>query len=130
MLLAALRWRTKALIAAPLLLLWLFGVPVISDLLMRSLEDRFPHRSNDECPKSDAVFIFGGMLGLRAHVGGGIEWNEASERFYRAVDLYKAGKARVMVLSGGPESYDGGPDEGELLKKKQSRWAFPAAQLL
>jgi uncharacterized SAM-binding protein YcdF (DUF218 family) len=126
MLLAALRWQRRTLIAAPLLLLWVFGSPAISDQLMRSLEDRFPYRSNEECPKSDAVFVFGGMLGLRDHLGAGIEWNEAAERFDRAAELYQAGTARVLVLSGGPERYYGGPDEGELLKKRATALGIPA----
>ncbi len=130
MLLAALRWRTKSLIATPLLLLSLLGMPAISNLLMSSLEDHFPYLSNEECPHADAIFVFGGMLSLRSHKGGGIEWNEAAERFYRAVDLYKAGRADVLVLSGGPETYPGGPDEGGLLKKKQPSWVCPMAQLL
>jgi uncharacterized SAM-binding protein YcdF (DUF218 family) len=130
MLLAALRWRSKLLIATPLFLLSLFGMPAISNLLMSSLEDRFSYRSNNDCPRADAIFVFGGMLSLRSHQGGGIEWNEAAERFYRAIDLYKAGRANVLVLSGGPETYPGGPDEGELLKKKQRSWVCPTAQSL
>jgi len=130
MLLAALRWRRKSLIVISLLLLWLFSAPPISDQLMRSLEDRFPYRSNEECPVADAVFVFGGMLGPRGHPRADIEWNEAAERFERAVDLYNAGKAPLLVLSGGPERYDGGPDEGELLKKKLLLWASPTAQSL
>jgi uncharacterized SAM-binding protein YcdF (DUF218 family) len=118
MLLAALCRRRKRLIVAPLLLLSVLGAPVISDHLMRSLEDRFSYRSNKECPKADAVFVFGGMLGPRSHQGADIEWNEAIKRFDRAVELYKTGTARVLVLSGGAGTYEGGPNEGELLKKK------------
>jgi uncharacterized SAM-binding protein YcdF (DUF218 family) len=125
MLLAALCSRRRSLIAAPFLLLALLGAPVVSDHLMRSLEERFPYRSNKDCPKADAVFVFGGMFGLRAHPGGGVEWNEAAERFDRAIDLYQSGRAGVVVLSGGAQRYEGGPDEGELLKKKLYPWAYP-----
>jgi uncharacterized SAM-binding protein YcdF (DUF218 family) len=122
-LLFALCSRKRSLIAAPFFLLALLGAPVVSDRLMRSLEDRFPYRSNNECPKADAVFVFGGMLSLRAHSGTDIEWNEAAERFERAIDLYQSGRATVMVLSGGAQRY-----EGELLKKKPLRWVCPTAQ--
>ena len=128
LLLAALCSRKRSLIAAPFLLLALLGAPVISDRLMRSLEERFPYRSNQDCPKADAVFVFGGMLGLRAHSGGGIEWNDAAERFDRAVDLYQSGRASLLVLSGGAERYRGVPDEGELLKKKPSPWVCLTAR--
>jgi uncharacterized SAM-binding protein YcdF (DUF218 family) len=120
LLLAALRWpRNKLLVAAPLVLLWIFGTPVISDRLMSSLEDRYPYRSDQDCPRADAVFVFGGMLRLRDHPGAAaIPWNEAAERFDRAVDLYKSGAAQLLVLSGGAERYPGGPDEGEILKAR------------
>jgi len=130
MLLAALCWRRARLIVAPFLLLSLLGVPVISDRLMQSLEDRYPYRSNEQCPKADAVFVFGGMLGLRAHPGVGIGWNEAVERFDRAVELYKTGTARVLVLSGGAERYQNGTDEGELLKKKAIALGVPDGAIL
>jgi uncharacterized SAM-binding protein YcdF (DUF218 family) len=121
MLLAALHWRRKTLLVLLLLLLSLLGAPVISDRLMSSLEDRYPYRSNKACPPSDAVFVFGGMLGLRSHPDTGIEWNEAAERFVRAVELYKTGTARMLVLSGGAELYEGCPDEGEFFKNKSHR---------
>lgn len=130
MLLAALHWRRKTLLVMPLLLLSLLGAPVISDRLMWSLEDRYPYLSNKACPKADAVFVFGGMLGLRSHPDTGIEWNEAAERFVRAVELYKAGTARILVLSGGAEVYEGGPDEGELFKKKAIARGVPDSSIL
>jgi uncharacterized SAM-binding protein YcdF (DUF218 family) len=113
---AALRWRRWLLIAIPLVNLGLFGIPAIADVLMGSLEDRYPYRAIAECPQSDAGFVFGGMLGPRDHPDGGIAWNEAAERFDRALAIIKSGRARILVLSGGQERYKGGPDEGELLK--------------
>jgi len=115
---AALRWRLSVLIAIPFLNLWFFGTPAIADLLMASLEDRYRYRTVAECPEADATFVFGGMLGPRDRPGGGIAWNEAAERFDRAVAIMKAGRTRTLVLSGGPERYEGGTDEGELLKEE------------
>jgi uncharacterized SAM-binding protein YcdF (DUF218 family) len=115
---AALRWPRRILIAIPLLNLGLFGMPAIADLLMRSLEDHYAYRSIADCPESDAVFVFGGMLGPRDRTDGSIAWNLAVERFDRAVGIVKAGKAHILVLSGGSERYPGGSDEGELLKEE------------
>ncbi|MBV8864639.1 MAG: YdcF family protein [Acidobacteriaceae bacterium] len=115
LLLALLRNRS-ALIAVTLLNLVLFSSPAVADYFMSSLEDRYPYRPVADCPQSDAVFVFGGMLGPRDRTDGSIAWNEAAERFDRAVQIVKAGKARVLVLSGGAERYPGGGNEGELLK--------------
>jgi uncharacterized SAM-binding protein YcdF (DUF218 family) len=130
MLVAALRWPRRILIVMPLLVLWLLGTPVTADKLMWSLEDRFPYRPMADCPKSDAVFVFGGMLGHRGHKDGGIPWNEAAERFDEAVRLVKAGRAGLLVLSGGPELYAGGPDEGEFLRNEAVERGVPEEQIV
>lgn len=113
---AALKWPTRVLIAAPLLLLGILSAPIVADRLLRSLEDRYPYRSVADCPRADAVFVFGGMLGPRDRADGSIAWNQAAERFDRAIRIMNDGKAGVLVFSGGPARYEGGPDEGELLK--------------
>lgn len=102
-------------IAITILNLVFFSSPAVADLLMRSLEDRFPYRPVADCPQSDAVFVFGGMLGPRDRADGGIAWNEAAERFDRALQIIRAGKSRVLVFSGGAERYPSGGDEGKLL---------------
>lgn len=117
LLMIALRWSRTLFIALTLLILVLFSSPAVADLLMGSLEDQYRYRPVAECPQSDAVFVFGGMLGPRDRTDGSIAWNEAAERFDRALQIVRAGKARVLVLSGGAERYPGG-DEGELLKQE------------
>lgn len=51
MLLAALRWHRKTLIAAPLLLLWIFSLPVISDQVMRSSKIAFLTFRTENAPE-------------------------------------------------------------------------------
>lgn len=118
LLIAALRRNRSLLIAVAVVNLVLFSSPAVADFLMGSLEDQYPYRPVADCPQSDAVFVFGGMLGPRDRADGSIAWNEAAERFDRAVQIVKAGKARVLVLSGGAERYAGPGDEGELLKQE------------
>lgn len=115
---AALKWPKRILIAAPLVILGILSTPLAADRLLRSIEDQYPYRSVADCPPADAVFVFGGMLGLRGRTDGTVAWNEAAERFDRAIRIVQAGKAGVLVFSGGPPRYAGGPDEGELLKRE------------
>jgi len=113
---AALRWRLRILIAVAMLVLGLLGTPLLANILMRSLEDRYPYESLGDCPQADAIFVFGGMLDARDRLDGSIAWNDAAERFDRAVRLVREGKAPLLVLSGGAERYPGGGDEGQLLR--------------
>jgi uncharacterized SAM-binding protein YcdF (DUF218 family) len=101
---AALRWRSRTLIALPLALLLIFSSPVVADRIMRSLEDRYPYCPDSAYPLADAVFVLGGgILGARDRSGIDAEWGATADRFERALSLYTAGRARVLMLSaGGP----------------------------
>ncbi len=126
----ALRWPRRILIATSFLILGILSTPVAADRLLRSLEGQYPYIPITTCPSADAVFVFGGMLGPRDRADGSVAWNEAAERFDRAVRILKAGKANTMVLSGGPNRYEGGPDEGELLRQEARDRGVPADKLL
>jgi len=102
MLAAALRWRNRALIAIPLAVLWIFSTPIVSDVLMRSLEDRYTWRRDAAYPDADAVFVLGGgILGARDHGGANMEWGSTAGRFDRALSLFSSGHATILVLSAG-----------------------------
>jgi uncharacterized SAM-binding protein YcdF (DUF218 family) len=130
MLMGALRWRKRVLVAIPLVVLWGFGTPAISDPLMRSLENRYRSCAVQQCPQADAVFVFGGMLGPREQPGGDVEWNDGADRFDRALALYLAGRVSVLVLSGGEPRYPGGFGEGELLRRVAVQRGVPNAAII
>jgi uncharacterized SAM-binding protein YcdF (DUF218 family) len=130
LLLFGLRWRRRLLTLLSLLILYVFGTPVTADFVMRSLEDRYAHRSPAQCPQSDAIFVFGGMLSLRGYETAGPDWNEAEDRFDKALSLYGAGKAPLLVFSGGPERFEGGPDEGDILRNEALRRGIPDSAIL
>jgi uncharacterized SAM-binding protein YcdF (DUF218 family) len=128
---AALWWRhRRILIAVPMVVLGVLGTPLLANILMQSLEDRYPYRSLADCPQADAVFVFGGMLDARDRSDGSIAWNEAAERFDRAARIIKAGKATLLVLSGGAERYPGGTNEGDLLKQEAIARGIPEQNVI
>lgn len=129
-LMAAFRWRRRILIAVPGVTLWLLGTPVIANRLMGSLEDRYPYQALSKCPDADAVFVFGGMLSPRDRQGEGIAWNEAAERFERALLLFRTGRIGSLVLSGGSERYANVPDEGNYLKAEAIARGVPSSSVL
>jgi uncharacterized SAM-binding protein YcdF (DUF218 family) len=130
LLLLGLRWRRRLLTVLSLLILYVFGAPVTADFVMRSLEDRYPHRSPTQCPQADGIFVFGGMLSLRGYATAGPDWNEAEDRFDKALSLYVGGKAPLIVFSGGAERFEGGPDEGDILRNEALRRGIPDEAIL
>jgi uncharacterized SAM-binding protein YcdF (DUF218 family) len=130
LLIAAIKWPRRIMIVAPLVILCVFGTPFWANFLMRSLEDQYPYRSVADCPQSDAVFVFGGMLGPRDRMDGSIAWNEAAQRFDTAIRIIKAERATTLVFSGGALRYPGGSDEGELLKQEAIARGVPEKSLI
>jgi uncharacterized SAM-binding protein YcdF (DUF218 family) len=117
-------------VSVAFLSLYLFGAPVTADLLLGSLENRYPRRAVEACPRSDAIFVFGGMLSLRDYGSSKPEWNGEADRFEESIALYNSRKAPLVVFSGGPERYQGGPDEGEILRDEAIRRGLPESAIL
>lgn len=126
LLLAAVVWRNRFFAAAALLILCVFGSPVVADLILHSLEDQYPYRTEAQAPAADAVFpLGGGIIGPRDHANGDAQWNHSAERFGRALDLFTAHHAPVLVLSRGMQEAPGEPTEGERLREIALRRGVP-----
>jgi uncharacterized SAM-binding protein YcdF (DUF218 family) len=127
---AALRWRRRALIAAPLVLLAVFSSPLVADGLLRSLENRYPRLSPAQCPVADAVFPLGGILGPRFRPDDPAELGEAASRFESALEIYFAGRAPTLVLSAAWTDDPRMPLEGEVLRRMAIARGVPAGAIV
>lgn len=89
-----------ALILSALAWLWVWSMPVTSDVLRASLESRYPHLPVEEVPRADAAVVPGGAFSFDA------SWPYPSasgsvDRYWHAARLYHAGRVQRIVLSGG-----------------------------
>lgn len=97
-----LRKTGAALIAAGVFWVAAWSLPATSIWLGGSLESRFPHVSAAQLPTADAIVVLGGNT-----ANGRMNWflpydkDKAVVRVDTAIDLYKAGRAPKVVLSGG-----------------------------
>ncbi len=110
--------RKRLLFWYGVLVLWMFSMPVISNALMRFVEGAPRRMPVHELEKADAIVVLSGMLHQidGAPLG---EWGDAVDRFEGGVDLFKAGKAPVLVFTRGQTPWH--PyrvPEGELLAKR------------
>lgn len=98
---AALLFKRLRLVAAALIVVGLTGMPLVGDLLIGVLEGQYPRVAIQECPRAEAIVVLGGIVhgwidGRRV-----AEWSEAVDRYEQGVLLKQAGKAPLLVLSGG-----------------------------
>lgn len=96
--------------------LWLWSMPVMSDVLRGRIEALAGSRSIGQVSVSGVIVVLGGgvngtCLPLRYYP----DLGSASDRVWHAARLYKAGKGKMIVLSGGFVS-NGNESEAEAMQ--------------
>ena len=129
-------WRGRrragvALAGLCLAALWLFSTPWVAWALAMPLEQRHPPVPAAASPVADAVLVLGGALSAplppeQPHIGFGM----AAERVWHAASLYRAGKARWVLVSGGNKpGYEDVAPEAEAIAEVLRALGVPAGAL-
>ncbi|HYW92537.1 MAG TPA: YdcF family protein [Gammaproteobacteria bacterium] len=97
-------WRRSGFtcLAVAILWAWLLSTPIVSCALRLTLESRYPDLPVTHYPKADAIVVLGG--GMVPAVPPRFPYpnlKSASDRVWQAARLYKAGKAPLVIASGG-----------------------------
>ena len=91
----------SALMALSTLWLYLCSTSLVAGLLMAQLERHFPPRAMSVIEPAGAIVLLGGAMRGDVHMGTLPDMNQQADRLVQAVALYRAGKAPMLVLSGG-----------------------------
>jgi len=126
---AGLVFKRRSLVWIAVALLWVMSLPVVGGELMRRMEEPYHRIPVERVQKADAIVVLSGMLQQVEGAPLG-ELGEAADRFEGGVDLFKAGKAPVLVFTAGhmPWNADCTP-EGELLSERARLLGVPAASI-
>jgi Uncharacterized conserved protein len=115
-----------------LLLLSLISMPFTSQWLMHQLESRYPVQAIDEILPADVILVLGGGI----H-GSAPPWrlapdlNDAADRVVYAAQLYHAGKAKQVLVSGGTLSWKGvQQSEASAMKALLVQLGVPASVII
>jgi len=125
-------WRRSgaAAVLASAALLWLAAMPATADRLMASLEAAHPQQPIADYPAADVAVVLGG--GFRVPEAGTAftDFGEASDRLMLGYQLLKAGKVRLLLLSGG-QVFDrpGQASEAEAMRTILIAWGVPPEQI-
>ena len=83
------------------LLLWVAAMPVTARLLLASLETQSVAQKVEDLPVSDVVIVLGGGVRPANSANPYPDLGEGADRVIHAYRIFKAGKARMILLSGG-----------------------------
>jgi len=81
--------------------LYFWSTPWASVSLCAGLEGRTPMRAATQFPQADAIVVLGGAVAPAAPGFPAPDLGRAADRVWFAAQLYKAGKAPIVLLSGG-----------------------------
>ena len=95
------RRRTGITLAfTALIWLWIWSTPVVSDLARSLLEERWDQVTAEDTSSAGAIAVLGGAF---SHDEKQIYPNASAavDRYWHAARLFKAGKAKKVIISGG-----------------------------
>ena len=88
--------------------LWIASMPVTAQALIAALERDYPALAVAETPVADAIVVLGGAVaGRHPPRRPSLGLHDASSRIWHAADLYRAGKAKWIVVAAGGERKSG-----------------------
>jgi uncharacterized SAM-binding protein YcdF (DUF218 family) len=131
-LLALLGYRRSAATSAITagLLLWACSTPVVSQWAASTLERQYPAQPLSATPDADVAIVLGGALRPSAPPRVEADFGEASDRVVHAARLYRAGKVKRILISGGNIPWiSGGPPEAELIRDVLVEFGVPATAI-
>jgi uncharacterized SAM-binding protein YcdF (DUF218 family) len=120
--------RAAASILLGMTILWVSSTNVFSTFVIHSLEQNYPAASIEHMPKVDAIVVLGGFTNATGSGTRAIEINDAVDRLFHGMRLYRAGKApRVMLVGGAAE---GSSPEADFMADLLSEFAVPREKML
>ncbi len=129
MLITGLLLRHRGLIWTALVLFWVCSTPLAGDFLVRAIENGSEHLDARGMPTADAIVVLSGGRIVAPEVAGISEWT-GGHRFWGGVALFNAGKAPLLVFTGGwvPWQPNAKP-EGEVLVTYAKALGVPSKAL-
>lgn len=102
--------------------LWLIALPVVSDQLIRAVEEHRVRLDAQRMPEAAAIVVLSGMLTDSPGVGGTVvEWGDA-DRFFAGLELYQAARAPRLVFTRGRLPWSASQEsEGDVLRRYATR---------
>ena len=110
--------------------LWLWSLPVVSDCLLGQIEAAYPVVPVQALAPAQAVVVLGGGMRAVTRAHPLPDLAEASDRVWHAARLYHAGKAPLLVLTGGSDARVSLTPEAQAMRALLHDLGVPDAAML
>jgi len=111
--------------------LWVASTPVVAQRLVGALEARYPALTVQATPRADAILILGGALvPPKPPQRPTFLLGPAASRVWHAAALFRARKAKWMVISGGNQpGYEGQQAEADVIAEMLVELGVPESAI-
>jgi uncharacterized SAM-binding protein YcdF (DUF218 family) len=125
LMIAAIIWRTRWALVSAFTLLFVASLPLTGRLLLRLVEYGMERSPANAVVEVDAIVVLSEGRTVAPGAARISEWNDA-DRFFGGVELFKAGKAPLLVFTGGSAPWDDGSLlEGNILAGQAVEMGVP-----
>ena len=104
-----LKWDHRRIATAVFLLagavLWISSMQAVADSLFRYIESTHPARPVASLPQGDCIVMLGGAVSPPLPPRVDVEFSSAVDRVFKTLELYQAGKARLVIISAGNQPW-------------------------
>lgn len=120
------RGRTRiagGVLVAAIGVLWISSTPLVAESLYRHLESRYPPLPLEQVPQAGCIVLLGGVVSPPLKPRVDTELSESVDRVYKAAQLYRAGKARMVIVTAGNQPWSLSPwAEADLIRDLLVEW--------
>jgi DUF218 domain len=114
-------------VAIAMTLLLICAMPAVAEWALASLERQYPPRPLEQTIAADVAIVLGGTVGQPMPPRVALDLSSSSDRILHAARLYRAGKVkRVLVTGGNIPWLPGKMPEAELIRELLIEWGVPA----
>jgi len=119
--------RTSAgFLLLALVILAVSSMPFVAGMLYRNIESKYPPMPMAAVPTGGCIIVLGGAVGAPIPPRVILEFNEAIDRVYLTAKLYHAGKAPMVVVTGGNQPWsESKTAEADLIRDVLMEWGVP-----
>jgi uncharacterized SAM-binding protein YcdF (DUF218 family) len=126
LLMAGFVFRRQALFIVAFGVLYTGSIPLVGRQAIKLIEGDAIRNPPHSAPTGDAIVVLSGGRIVAPGTSKISEWTDA-DRFFGGVELYQAGKAPLLVFTGGATLWEpSAPSEGEILVWFARRCGVPA----
>ena len=126
LLMAGFVFRRQVLFIVAFGVLYAGSIPLVGRQALKLIEGDAIRNPPQSAPTGDAIVVLSGGRLVAPGASKISEWTDA-DRFFGGVELYQAGKAPLLVFTGGAAPWEpSAPSEGEILVGFARRCGLPA----